>query len=115
MSRILFLDGLRGIAAIIVVLCHILPRFKLHTINGYFGVDIFAIISGFVVYYNFYNNKNKQSILHYTVVRFLRIYALLVPFALIYIITWLVISDTFLYREIEHLLLFSRGGTNFQF
>lgn len=40
------LDGLRGIAAVVVVLFHAQPGFA---VNGYVGVDVFFALSGFLI------------------------------------------------------------------
>ena len=51
------LDGLRGVAALLVVSFHILEtfaggdRFKLIINHGYLAVDFFFLLSGFVVAY----------------------------------------------------------------
>jgi peptidoglycan/LPS O-acetylase OafA/YrhL len=51
--RYLALDGLRGIAALLVVLYHVeLPNHFTHnsfTRHGYLAVDLFLILSGFVI------------------------------------------------------------------
>ena len=60
-SRITELDGLRGIAAILVVLYHYTTRFSLKFNNdilsnitffkyGHYGVQLFFVISGFVIF-----------------------------------------------------------------
>jgi peptidoglycan/LPS O-acetylase OafA/YrhL len=50
-GRLFFLDGLRGIAAMMVVLFHLVGRTSAHwvTSRGYLGVAIFFVLSGFVI------------------------------------------------------------------
>jgi hypothetical protein len=50
-SRLLFIDGLRGVAAMMVVLYHLVGRTSAHemTARGYLGVSIFFVLSGFVI------------------------------------------------------------------
>jgi peptidoglycan/LPS O-acetylase OafA/YrhL len=51
MERLRFIDGLRGIAASMVVLCHLVGRTDAAwlTKSGYLGVAIFFVLSGFVI------------------------------------------------------------------
>src|SRR4051794_15251083 len=65
-SRFEFIDGLRGIAALAVVLFHCYRGSDLHAVlaattpgfllllldHGYLGVEIFFVISGFVISYS---------------------------------------------------------------
>lgn len=70
------LDGLRGVAALIVVFYHIFEGFQfagnlplIETINhGYLAVDFFFILSGFVIGYA-YDDRWKESL---TMVEFFR-------------------------------------------
>ncbi len=41
------LDGLRAIAVLLVVVCHLFPGWFLH--SGFVGVDVFFVISGFLI------------------------------------------------------------------
>jgi peptidoglycan/LPS O-acetylase OafA/YrhL len=62
------LDGLRGVAAMAVVLFHILEAFHMgdsfhHPFNhGYLAVDFFFLLSGFVVAYAYDDRWNKMTI-----------------------------------------------------
>jgi peptidoglycan/LPS O-acetylase OafA/YrhL len=69
-SRLLFIDGLRGVAAIAVLLFHIAtsdffhhspgilnPLNRLFLRSGYLGVEIFFVISGFVIAYALRNAR----------------------------------------------------------
>ncbi|WP_264529903.1 acyltransferase family protein [Flavobacterium sp. N502540] len=61
------LDGLRGVAAILVVIFHILEafnegsRFKQIMNHGYLAVDFFFLLSGFVVAYAYDDRWEKMS------------------------------------------------------
>src|SRR5690606_18838679 len=46
LARVGGLDGLRAIAVIVVLLFHLTPGFA---IGGYLGVDIFFVVSGFII------------------------------------------------------------------
>src|SRR6478609_4707 len=62
------LDGLRGIAAVTVVIFHILETFsdgdhaKLMINHGYLAVDFFFVLSGFVIGYAYDDRWNKMSV-----------------------------------------------------
>src|SRR5580692_1014672 len=84
------LESLRGIAALIVVLHHTkytmlvpLPRFFS---NGYLMVDLFFVLSGFVVYHS-YSQKisGTRDILKFMFLRFGRLYPLHLFFLLIFL------------------------------
>jgi len=46
LARVAGLDGLRALAVIVVLLFHLTPGFA---IGGYLGVDIFFVVSGFII------------------------------------------------------------------
>ena len=46
LARVAGLDGLRAVAVIVVLLFHLTPGFA---IGGYLGVDIFFVVSGFII------------------------------------------------------------------
>jgi len=62
------LDGLRGVAAVIVVMFHILETFtggdhsKQIINHGYMAVDFFFVLSGFVIGYAYDDRWNKMSL-----------------------------------------------------
>ena len=71
-------DALRGIAAISVCFFHIVKYLKLEVTYfgkifqfGYMGVDLFFIISGFVIYMSL---KNTKCIKEFWISRFTRLY-----------------------------------------
>ncbi|MGI4877465.1 MAG: acyltransferase family protein, partial [Janthinobacterium lividum] len=50
MQRNYLLDGLRGVAAILVMAYHLSWALKLHWVaGGYLAVDFFFILSGYVI------------------------------------------------------------------
>ena len=74
--RFLFLDALRGIAALFVVLFHF-PKVMTSSLasNGQLAVDFFFCLSGFVVAFSYEERLNhKLSFKDFTVVRAIRLY-----------------------------------------
>ena len=72
------IDGLRAIAVIIVILFHLNPTVFA---GGYLGVDMFFVISGFVITQSLYKEYQKQAefcVFSFYVRRFKRIYPALV-------------------------------------
>lgn len=59
--RIRHIDGLRGIAIILVLLFHLSKDFP----NGYYGVDIFLVISGYMLFRNFWKRDDGFSLFSY--------------------------------------------------
>src|SRR5260370_16989680 len=61
------LDGLRGVASVLVIMFHVLETFTggnkfIQIINhGYLAVDFFFLLSGFVVAYAYDDRWNKMS------------------------------------------------------
>jgi len=92
-----FLDGLRAIAILSVLLYHLDKNF---VPNGYLGVDIFFVISGFIVSYSVYNRKIKNVrhlLLDFYARRFTRIIpALIVCLLITSIFSFLFIPDAWL-------------------
>lgn len=73
-NRLLELDALRGVAALMVVLFHFtMDRAEMHLgfKYGVTGVDFFFIISGFVIFLTLSNTKNWKD---FVVSRFSRLY-----------------------------------------
>jgi peptidoglycan/LPS O-acetylase OafA/YrhL len=79
--RLDFLDALRGIAAILVVVQHVgerytswIPWFAQHWFNfGRFGVTVFFLVSGFVIPYAFEKDNSVRS---FWIKRIFRLYPL---------------------------------------
>jgi peptidoglycan/LPS O-acetylase OafA/YrhL len=103
-DKIIFLESLRGLAALTVVLFH----FKIGSIlnnefteNGYLMVDFFFILSGFVIAYNYFGRINNISTLkNYMFKRILRLY----PLHLFTLLLWLAIEVTKYYLYINNSL-----------
>lgn len=78
------LDGLRGIAAITVVVFHILETFsendhaKLIINHGYLAVDFFFVLSGFVVGYAYDDRWGKMSLADFFKRRLIRLHPMIV-------------------------------------
>ena len=79
------IQALRGIAAFLVVIFHLLPHFRAMGLSnivfesiaqyGYAGVDVFFVISGFVMAKTTHNlPQNFSSSKQFISKRFLRIY-----------------------------------------
>lgn len=84
------LEGLRGIAAVIVVIFHFKVGSHLNnsfTDNGYWMVDFFFVLSGFVIFLS-YNDRldNFLALVQFSKRRFLRLY----PLHLVMLVVFLV-------------------------
>ncbi|WP_333902053.1 acyltransferase [Enterobacter wuhouensis] len=105
--KILSIQYLRGIAAILIILFHstalIGPDWKSIVRNGMVGVDVFFIMSGFIIYY-ITTNKSEITPRKFFTKRFFRIFP---PF----IFVWFIVScvsyqNTPFIEVIKSLLLF---------
>lgn len=79
----LALDGLRGIAALVVVWYHIFEAFAIdpitqHINHGYLAVDFFFLLSGFVVSYAYDGRWAKMSVPEFLKRRLIRLHPMLV-------------------------------------
>ena len=77
------LDGLRGTAAILVVIFHLFetyfPVFADHPIHhGYLAVDFFYLLSGFVVGYAYDDRWGKMTIKDFFKIRLVRLHPLVI-------------------------------------
>ena len=77
------LDGLRGTAAILVVIFHLLeayfPVFSNHPMHhGYLAVDFFFLLSGFVVGYAYDDRWSRMSIKDFFKIRLVRLHPMII-------------------------------------
>jgi len=83
------LDGLRGVAAVIVVLFHILEAHAMgnrteQIINhGYLAVDFFFLLSGFVISYAYDDRWGKMSLNDFFLRRIIRLHPMIIVGSLI--------------------------------
>lgn len=87
-----YIDGLRALAVLIVFIFHLEPAFLP---GGYLGVDIFFVISGFVItqsLYKRYLKSGKVDIVDFYLRRFTRLYPALVVMVLLVTIAYIFIG-----------------------
>lgn len=77
------LDGLRGTAAILVVIFHLLegyyPDMAFHPMHhGFLAVDFFFLLSGFVVGYAYDDRWSNMSVLDFFKIRLVRLHPLVI-------------------------------------
>lgn len=77
------LDGLRGTAAILVVIFHLFegyfPDMAVHPMHhGYLAVDFFYLLSGFVVGYAYDDRWGKMSVKEFLKIRLIRLHPLVI-------------------------------------
>src|SRR5512138_2960265 len=83
------LDGLRGVAAVMVVIFHIFETFtggdhtKQVINHGYLAVDFFFLLSGFVIGYAYDERWGKMSIKHFFKLRLVRLQPMVIAGMLI--------------------------------
>lgn len=83
-NHYLILDGLRGVAAILVVLFHLLENFAMgnnhnQLINhGYLAVDFFFLLSGFVIGYAYDDRWDKMTLGNFLKRRLIRLHPMIV-------------------------------------
>lgn len=82
------LDGLRGVAAITVVIFHLFEAYATSHLDqiinhGYLAVDFFFILSGFVVGYAYDDRWKKMTVKNFLKRRFIRLHPMVVIGALI--------------------------------
>ncbi|SNC75959.1 Peptidoglycan/LPS O-acetylase OafA/YrhL, contains acyltransferase and SGNH-hydrolase domains [Hymenobacter gelipurpurascens] len=76
------LDGLRGVAAVLVVIFHVLevhfPNYAQHPIHhGYLAVDFFFLLSGFVVGYAYDDRWGRMTPWEFLKIRVVRLHPLI--------------------------------------
>ena len=110
------IQSLRAVSVFAVFLFHLnLEMFK----NGYLGVDIFFVISGYVItsrIYTQYQREKKIEILDFFVKRLKRIYPILVFFLTICLIVFTIFSPLDNFLERARVIAFSIFGlSNFYY
>ena len=70
-NKFLHIEGLRAIAVIFVIIYH--SGFELLS-GGFVGVDMFLVISGFLMSYTVYDRGNKFYLLKFYSKRIMRLY-----------------------------------------
>jgi len=74
-NKLFALESLRGIAALLVALFHYPSSSFLYFDKGFYAVNFFFILSGFVISYNYENKiKDFKDIINFQIKRFLRLY-----------------------------------------
>ena len=112
MSRLYFLDGLRGLAALMVLFSHINVNFLQHTTkefdvrflhffsDGQFAVILFFILSGFSLSIRYVNNLNAYGLRYLFAKIISRYFRLMIPIVVICVIAYiLVINQLFFNLE----------------
>ena len=79
------IEGLRGIAILLIVLYHLNADW---CTRGYFGVDIFLVISGYLIYKSYLANPDKLTFFTFCKARFTRLF----PPVLVLVISYHLIS-----------------------
>jgi peptidoglycan/LPS O-acetylase OafA/YrhL len=82
------MDGLRGVAAIVVVIGHI-PHWTVHTFpHFYLAVDLFFMLSGFVISLAYEDRlKSRLPVLQFLIARYIRLYPLYIVGTLLGIVS----------------------------
>jgi peptidoglycan/LPS O-acetylase OafA/YrhL len=98
--KIINIQFLRAFAALIVIFYHTAPHYYItggeHSGNifsffsqiGYAGVDIFFVISGYIMWYSSHNHKGTKDVLEFIYARFTRIYPVYWSFFFLLIIMY---------------------------
>ena len=71
------LDGVRGIAAVLIVMYHLGPLFGHRALESYLAVDVFFVLSGAVIARSYEDRlKGSLSVRDFAVIRVVRLYPL---------------------------------------
>ncbi|MFT3753784.1 MAG: acyltransferase [Paludibacter sp.] len=95
------LDGLRGVAAIIVVIFHLLETFTggnnmVQIVNhGYLAVDFFFVLSGFVIGYAYDDRWGKMSLKSFFKRRIIRLHPMIIMGMIIGAVTFYFQASSF--------------------
>ena len=85
------LDGLRGVAALIVIIYHVFELFPETPVpHGYLAVDFFFILSGFVIGYAYDSRWDKMSVGGFFKRRLIRLHPMVVMGAVLGAVTFLI-------------------------
>ncbi len=95
------IEGLRGLAIILIVLYHLNPEW---CVRGYFGVDVFLVISGYLIYKGYQVKKESLNFLSFCKARFSRIFPPVLAMLVAYHLLSAFLLDS---REWEY---YSHGG-----
>lgn len=107
------IDGLRAIAVVSVCIYHAFPAWLN---GGFIGVDIFFVISGFLITSIISHNlkENRFSIIEFYAKRIRRIFpSLLLVFMAALLMGWHLLLDDEYYTLIKHIIAGSLFGSNF--
>ncbi|SOB81144.1 Peptidoglycan/LPS O-acetylase OafA/YrhL, contains acyltransferase and SGNH-hydrolase domains [Sphingomonas guangdongensis] len=75
--RLVVLDGLRGVAAVVVLIAHTLAKLRWPAFPSMLAVDLFFMISGFVIPFAYEEQlKSGLSAARFAMIRFVRLYPL---------------------------------------
>ncbi|HVX26105.1 MAG TPA: acyltransferase [Parafilimonas sp.] len=83
-SHYKILDGLRGVAAIMVICMHVMEPLaggdytKMHINHGYLAVDFFFLLSGFVIAHAYDDRWNRMSIKDFFKRRLIRLHPMII-------------------------------------
>lgn len=104
------LDGLRGLAAVSVVIFHFMeiavPKYEDSFIaHAYLAVDFFFCLSGFVIAYAYDKRLQKIGISHFFKLRLIRLHPLVIIGSVIGLIAFVLDPFSDLYRHYSHNLL----------
>jgi len=94
------LDGLRGVAAIMVVIFHVVEFFasegEQHAVNhGYLAVDFFFMLSGFVIGYAYDDRWGKMSLWAFFKRRLVRLHPMVVLATVMGLCMFFLVSDSY--------------------